>query len=330
MVVLYFASIRILVRMTFRIIPADTFIWNLPELVDFLIAHQNQDIVITNGTEGACARALGLYQWLDKFKFNSVIIETSNVLETHDRYKISYVVPWKFLEVTRSIDPRHHNWNQKSVFGTLYGRPIWYRLGIASHLLSIHPDISEVGCLGDLTHPDKRKQFELSELWEHDADSLIKFAQISTGFPYKHTDVDQYTPGATLTDGYVKQTESVYKNFLIDIVAETFTSGDCFFATDKTARPMLLKKPFITFASKHHLAYLRQMGFQTFQEFWKEDYDNADGVNRYQQILQLIDWIATQPMDALVDMYQKMKPILDHNHDLLMRQSYNTELAKIK
>ena len=105
--------------MTFRIIPADTFIWNLPELVDFLIAHQNQDIVITNGTEGACARAIGLYQWLDKFKFNSVIIETSNVLETHDRYKISYVVPWKFLEVTRSIDPRHHNWNQKSVFGTL-------------------------------------------------------------------------------------------------------------------------------------------------------------------------------------------------------------------
>ena len=316
--------------MIFRIIPDDIFIWNLSELVDFLIAHQHQDIIITNGTEGCCARTIGLYQWLDKFSFNSVTIETGNILENHDRYKISYTKPWKFLEVLRPIEQQLHTWNQKSVFGTLYGRPIWHRLGIVSHLLSMHPDISEVGCLGNLTHPDNRKQFELTTLWEHDADSLIKFAQISTGFPYKHTDVDQYTPGATLTDGYIKQTERVYNNFLIDIVSETFTSGDCFFITEKTVRPMLLKKPFITFASKHHLAYLRQMGFQTFHEFWNEGYDNADGVNRYQQIIQLIDWIAQQSTNTLVDMHQRMQPILDHNYNLLMRQHYDTTVTKIQ
>jgi hypothetical protein len=117
----------------FKIIPADTFIWNLHDLIDFLIAQQHRDIVITTGTEGCCARAIGLYQWLDKFKFNSVTIETSNTLETHDHYKISYQVPWKFLEVERSIDQYHHVWNQKSVFGTLYGRPLWHRLGIGAH-----------------------------------------------------------------------------------------------------------------------------------------------------------------------------------------------------
>jgi len=316
--------------MKFRIIPSDTFIWNLPELVDFLIAHQNQDIIITNGTEGCCARTIGLYQWLDKFSFNSVTIETGNILERHGWYKISYNMPWKFLEVERPIEQQRQTWNHKSVFGTLYGRPIWHRLGIVSHLLCVHSDISEVGCLGDPTHPDKRKQFELAELWEHDADSLTKFAQISAGFPYKHTDVDQYTPGATLTDGFVKQTERVYKNFLIDIVSESFTSGDCFFITDKTVRPMLLKKPFITFASKHHLAYLRQMGFETFREFWHEGYDHTDGVNRYQQILQLIDWIAQQPMDTLIDMYQHMQPILDHNYNLLKRRDYDTTITKIQ
>jgi hypothetical protein len=315
--------------MKFRVISADTFIWNLSELVDFLIAHQHQDIIITNGTEGCCARTIGLYQWLDKFSFKSVVIETSNILESHDRYTISYNVPWKFLEVERSIDQQLQIWNQKSVFGTVYGRPIWHRLGIVSHLLCVHPDISEIGCLGDTTHPDKRKQFELGELWEHDTDSLIKFAQISAGFPYNHTDVDPYTPGATLTDGFVKQTEKVYKNFFIDIVSEAFTSGDCFFVTEKTVRPMLLKKPFITFASKHHLAYLRQMGFETFQKFWHEGYDHADGVNRYQQILQLIDWIARQSRSTLIDMHQRMQPILDHNYDLLMRQNYNRDLVKI-
>jgi hypothetical protein len=316
--------------MKFKIIPSDTFIWNLPELVDFLIAHQNQNIIITNGTEGCCARTIGLYQWLDKFSFSSVTIETGNILESHDRYTISYSMPWKFLEVKRPIDQQCQTWNYKSVFGTLYGRPIWHRLGIVSHLLCVHPDISEVGCLGDLSHPDKRKQFELAELWEHDAHSLTKFSQISAGFPYKHLDVDQYTPGATLTDGFVKQTERVYKNFLIDIVSETFTSGDCFFITDKTIRPMLLKKPFIAFASKHHLAYLTQMGFKTFQEFWNEGYDGSDGVTRYQQILQLIDWIAQQPMSALVDMYQNMQPILDHNYNLLMNWDYDTTITKIQ
>ena len=315
--------------MIFRILPDDNFIWNLSELIDFLIAHQNQDIVITNGTEGCCARTIGLYQWLDKFSFNSVTIETSNALEKHDRYKISYSKPWKFLEVDRPINQQFQTWNQKSVFGTVYGRPIWHRLGIVSHLLCVHPDISEVGCIGEVNHPDKRKQFELTKLWEHDVDSLKKFAQISSGFPYKHSDVDFYSGPYASTDRHLTYTEKVYKNFLIDIVSETFTSGDCFFITEKTVRPMLLKKPFITFASKHHLAYLRQMGFKTFHEFWNEGYDNADGVNRYQQICQLIDWIAQQSMDSLVDMYQRMQSILDHNYNLLMCRDYDTTIIKI-
>ena len=93
---------------------------------------------------------------------------------------------------------------------------------------------------------------------------------------------------------------------------------------------MMLKKPFITFASKYHLAYLRQMGFETFQEFWNEGYDNSDGINRYQQILQLIDWIAQQPMSTLIDMHQHMQPILDHNYNLLMSRDYDTTITKIQ
>ena len=315
--------------MNFKIIPADTFIWNLPELIDFLISHQHQDIVITNGTEGCCARTIGLYQWLDKFSFNSVTVETSNILETHDRYKVSYQIPWKFLEIKSSIDPHHHVWNQKSIFGTLYGRPLWHRLGIASHLLSNHPNISEVGCLCDPTDHDQRELFEMSELWKHNPASLIEFSKIVSRLPCGHDDVDQYTPGATLTDGFVKQTKRVYKNFLIDIVAETFTTGDCFFVTEKTVRPMLLKKPMIVMGSQDFLGYLRQMGFKTFNDFWDENYDGVAEHNRYQKILDLVDSLAQRPIDELADMYQHMQPILDHNYNLLMRQRYNTTITKI-
>ena len=315
--------------MNFRIIPADTFIWNQSELVDFLIKNQHQDIVISTGTEGCCSRTIGLYQWLDKFKFNSVNIKTSNVLETHNRYKISFQIPWKFLKVNRSIDQCHHIWNQKSVFGTLYGRPLWHRLGIASHLLYKYPHISEVGCLCDPFDHDQRELFEVLELWKHHPDSLIEFSNIVSQLPCGHDDVDQYTPGATRTDGFVKQTERVYKNFLIDIVAETFTTGDCFFITEKTVRPMLLKKPMIVMGSQDCLNYLRQMGFRTFGDFWDETYDGYKGRERYLRILDLLDCIADYSHDQLETMYWDMQYTLDYNYNLLLNQTYNTTITKI-
>jgi hypothetical protein len=120
------------------------------------------------------------------------------------------------------------------------------------------------------------------------------------------------------------------KNFLIDIVAETFTTGDCFFITEKTVRPMLLKKPMIVMGPQDFLGYLQQMGFKTFNDFWDEDYDGVAEQNRYQKILDLIDHIAQKPIGALIDMYQRMQPILDHNYDLLMSQGYKKTITKIQ
>ena len=313
--------------MKFRIIPADTFIWNLSDLVDFLIENQNQAITIENGTEGCCARSIGLYEWIDKFEFFSVTIVTSNVLEKHTRYNIKLVMPWKFLRVSRLIDQINHQWNQQAIFGTVYGRPLWHRLGITAHLLTNHPTVSKIGCLASPTA--QRELFELNQLWTHDPSSLVSFAKIQYQLPCAHVDIDQYTPGATLTDGFVQQTERIYKNFLVDIVAETFTSGDCFFVTEKTVRPMLLKKPMIVMGPKDFLVYLRQMGFKTFYEFWDEDYDGYDCKDRYLKILKLIDDLAKKSINELETMYQRMQHILDHNYNLLQAQVYTKTITKI-
>lgn len=315
--------------MKFKIIPADTFIWNLSELIEFLVAHQYQDIVIANGTEGCCTRTIGLYSWLDKFKFSSVTIETSNPLETHDEYCVQIKHPWKFLKVQRPIDIQHQTWNKQSVFGTVYGRPLWHRLGIVAHLLTQHKSISQIGCIADPTDIDRRELFELEQLWQHDPNSVINFANIINQLPLSHAKVEQYTPGATLTDGFVAQTEQVYKDFLIDIVAETFTSGDCFFVTEKTVRPMLLKKPMIVMGPVNYLEYLRQLGFRTFSDFWDETYDGFSGADRYFKILNLIDRLAGKSKDQLESMYWDMQYTLDHNYDLLKNQSYGTQLTKI-
>jgi hypothetical protein len=315
--------------MRFRIKPADTFIWNLSELVDFLIANQNQAIIIENGNEGCCAATVGLYQWIDKFKFASVVIETSNCLEKHDRYTVKHCMPWHFLNVKQPIEPELHTWNKTAIFGTVYGRPLWHRLGLASHLLAHHSTTSRVGFATDPGNVDKRELFELIQLWQYSPSSFIDFANIQTQYPQFHPEIEEYTPGATLTDGYVAQSKRIYPNFLIDVVAETFTSGNCFFVTEKTVRPMLLKKPFIVFGSCNYLLYLRQLGFKTFGELWDEDYDGYAEANRYQRIVDLIDNLATRSTSELEDMYQRMQHILDYNYDLLIHQTFNTTIIKI-
>ena len=93
--------------------------------------------------------------------------------------------------------------------------------------------------------------------------------------------------------------------------------------------PFLLKKPFIVFGSKDYLAYLRQMGFRTFNDFWDEEYDGYEGADRFIRILGLIDSLAAKTTSELENMYWDMQYTLDHNYNLLLKQNYNNQLTKL-
>ena len=141
---------------------------------------------------------------------------------------------------------------------------------------------------------------------------------------------DGYTPGQQDTSGFTDQLLDFYPNILIDVVAESYTSGDTFCPTEKTFRPMLMKKPFIIMGPKNHLIYLRQMGFKTFYEFWDEDYDGYDPVSRFQCVVKLLDHIANKSKDELNHMYCKMQSILDHNYNLLINREYSKKITLVR
>lgn len=313
----------------FDIVAANNYIWNLTDLNQYLVDNQGQDILLTTKTEGCCCRAIGLYQLLDQFKFNSVTIATANPLETHDRYVIKLQFPWKFLEVSTPIEPEYHCWDLTRVFGAIYGRPLWHRIGIWSHLATYHDDLSLLGCQASARDIDARQLFEVGELFKNSVTSFKNFSNLLDRFPAVLDEVDNYTPGQLWTDGYVAQTKRVYRHFLVDLVAETFTSGNCFFVTEKTVRPMLLKKPFVIMGSRNYLNYLRQMGFMTFGEFWNEDYDGYEGQERFVRILKLIDQLAAMSKDQLEQLYWNMQYSLEHNYNLLLDRTYKTNITCI-
>ena len=315
-------------RNRFVLLPANGFIWNQNEFIRFLIANHGKQILIDTHEEGVCLQSAGVYQLLENFGATDVIIRTNNPLEQNSQYVINVVNPWKFFKVVDKNYQHYHIWNNNKIFGCLYNRPLWYRIGLAAEMQSKYSDISLINFRSTPHDVDQQRLFEIQQLFEQAPHSLDKFCQIKHTWPKQLESTDSYTVGNT-TNAHTDQLASFYPEFLIDLVAETWAQGRCFFPTEKIIRPMLLKKPMIVMGSQDSLGYLQQMGFKTFYEFWDEDYDGFADNNRYHKILDLIDWISTQSMDTLVDMYHCMQPILDHNYNLLMSQTYNTTITKI-
>ena len=66
------------------------------------------------------------------------------------------------------------------------------------------------------------------------------------------------------------------------------------------------------------LQYMREEGFQTFNEFWDESYDNITShKDRMLAVFELIDKINNMSIEELRVIYNKMIPILNHNYNLI-------------
>jgi hypothetical protein len=308
----------------FTILPEDNFIWNGKELLAFLIANQDKDIELDINEEGSCLTSISVYEMLDMFKFNSVSITTDNLVESHDRYTI---IPgkrrYRFFDAKGADYSQYHTWNQDTIFGALYNRASWHRIGLATHL---YKKRTTLNFRYDPHNEDQRSEFDLQQLFEIDPVSVERFMALYDKFPHQLEVVDGYTVGAT-TKTHTEQLADFYHDFLIDVVSESFVNGRTFYATEKTVRPMLMKKPFIVMGPKCFLIHLRQMGFKTFHDFWDEDYDGYSPEIRYHRILNLIDTLNEKSFDELQDMYQRMQPILDHNYNLLTTGAFSREIV---
>jgi hypothetical protein len=301
-------------------------IWNHSNLLSFLIANQHGHVEIDIEPEAICLENLGVYKLLDKFSFKQVDIKTWNPLETHPVYHILYKGHNFWFNRVEKIDPLLHTWNQRKLFYCLFGRPTASRLGLASHLYSNYKNQS---CLhfSATTTADELIQIELDKLLSYNINSiepagiLIKQLPLLLSSPDNYTKYNGYVYADPLTD--------LYRDILIDVVAESHVLGNTFFPTEKTIRPMLLKKPFIVFGSRDYLDYLHQMGFRTFNDFWSEDYDGHEGPDRFIKILTLIDNLAKKSFAELQKMYQAMQYTLNHNYNLLQTQTYNKTITKI-
>ena len=104
-----------------------------------------------------------------------------------------------------------------------------------------------------------------------------------------------------------------YSDIFVDIVHESYLTGNVFFCTEKTWRPILAHRPFIIAAGKDHLANMRRLGFETFSDFWDESYDELSMADKIRAINTLLETISSWTQEELANKLLEMKPILEHN-----------------
>lgn len=302
-------------------------IWNSDELLNFLIANQHGGIELNIEPEAICLKNLGLYKLLNKFNFKQVNINTWNPLEQHLEYNILYRGDNFWFKKIETIDSELHTWNKNKLFYCLFGRPTASRLGICAYLLDQYPSISHLHFSAAIDD-NELVHYELDKLLTYRTASIAEAGALINKLPLLLSPSTLYTKYHGYK--YADPLTSLYQDIFVDVLSESHVAGNTFFPTEKTTRPMWLKKPFIVFGSKNYLDYLHQMGFRTFSDFWSEEYDAHEGKDRFNKILTLIDSIAVKSTDELEKMYWDMQYTLDHNYNLLLAQTYKKEITYIQ
>jgi len=142
--------------------------------------------------------------------------------------------------------------------------------------------------------------------------------------------LDGATNITQMCQDYGNATRSYYQQTLISIVTETNFYDSEISLTEKSFKPSKEKHPFIIAGVSGALKGMHELGFKTFSEFWDESYDQiVDHGERMKAIMSVVGEIGTWSDEKILDFRRRVKPILDHNYEIIRNASTDTTVAKI-
>jgi hypothetical protein len=123
-------------------------------------------------------------------------------------------------------------------------------------------------------------------------------------------------------NNYAANMTDLYKDSYFNIVLETMIDvddSDGQFTTEKTFKPIFNNQFFIVVSSSHHMAHLRELGYQTFGRVIDEHYDTIENnQERFEAVLTLTKDLAARPLTELHEIYQQLQPEIAHNHQVFV------------
>ena len=306
----------------------DSQIWNRDTvIVDITAAiKKDQDIVVHLNNEGPCAESLGLYQILDTicekldYSADRVTVVTCNQLEQHPVYRIVRDAPMKHVEtLQRQLKeaPAEYKLFDRHTkhFGHFIGHGNKNRLIIGSQLHAKYLDktIQTYHC--DVKQPYHRSFIHFEDLMFGEAsqqiiDCAYQFLK-TTPIKFELDAVDTYP----IRDYKMYGINSAYPFIFVDIIAQTYCTGNTFYLDEKLWRPIMTKTPFIVQGPQNFIENFKRLGFKTFDQWWSEGYSEDPSNHQPYEILSIVNALSKLTIDELSRMYNGMKPVLDHNYN---------------
>jgi hypothetical protein len=197
-------------------------------------------------------------------------------------------------------------------YGQFYGRATADRLySFYKHISWQNKNLGLASMHLDLKNTNEKE----SEFYRFLVEKNSEWNKIKSLLPY--SDIDSlpdtkilHDPAMVIRPGSYDFWPNVYKKMLVEVVAETNTLGNGFYITEKTMRPMLFGRIFVTIATSGFEQKLKELGFDIFDDLVDKSYDFKSGYDRIDHLYSSLDRFLK---NNTVDIFEKIKSRLEKN-----------------
>ncbi len=155
---------------------------------------------------------------------------------------------------------------------------------------------------------------ELNEIYDHESfmnksekslENRTK-SEISDTFVQKH-------------EAFQRSVPLEYIQSCIDLVTESYVD-ESIALTEKTFKPLALRKPFILLSARNSHLFLKKLGFQLYEELFDYSFDNKSFDVRFKSIIKQIKSILSMPTYALHVKIESIKEKIQYNYEHVKSQ----------
>jgi hypothetical protein len=280
-------------------------------------------------------------------------LETVGVqkLYGHDPYRIGTIYSWidTFLDID-AIEPIEVNLNQieksftylsritrkhrVALFSLLHSENLLDRGLISFNLNNQSPKITTSDLLDeDIPYIDfiNITPFtRCNETWVINSpklnsiyDTFLK--SVTPDFSYKN-----FSESTPEFGNYNQHNNTIIQKGFLYITNETMLSCPGIYLSEKSFKGIAVKRPFVMLGPMGNLKKLKEYGFQSFDQWWDESYDNIqDPAERIEAVYKIIHEISQKSIDELIALGKDMESVLNYNYDFLIDGFTERQLQRI-
>ena len=173
-------------------------------------------------------------------------------------------------------------------------------------------------------HVDQYKYFETLDIFN---DTLSTCWPLGKYFFSRNVPAFKDTPADDIGIDNLRVSDiidpDIYNQTYYSLVFETVRHNDFAMFSEKEAKPMMAKRPFIIFGSCGHMEAFRSLGFKTFSPVIDESYDQIQDQDlRFKKVCESMAKLSEQ--DPL-EVYDKLEEVLEHNRQHFLYNKWNKE-----